>query len=330
MNDLDRAAGIGGSDVPAILGLSPYRDRLDVWLEKTRHPAYRSKPVSPEMRFGTLLEPVLRAAYEEDTGRRVHSPPVQKTHWAADRIRFAHIDGLLEGQGIWEGKCPFQTWRNWGDGPPAYVHAQIQHYMAITEEPYCDVSALAAGLDPIFQTWRIDSDPETQANIEAAVLRFWHEHVLTGEPPDPLPVAIEFPRNKTDLLLVADEEAEAMVARLFNAREQDLKAFEAVEEELKEALQRRIGENYAGMVGNGWRIRYKNNRDSEKVEWKLVATGYRKMLEEVKHRLLTEQPEEVEQALRLLTDTPLDSIVSLYTETRPGQRPFVLERWEPK
>jgi putative phage-type endonuclease len=323
MNDLDRAAGIGGSDVPAILGLSPYRDRTDVWLEKTRHPAYRPKPVTPEMRFGTLLEPVMRAAYEEDTGRRVFSPSdpkQQRTHRAVDGVRFAHIDGLIEGEGIWEGKAPFQTWRNWGDGPPAYVHAQIQHYLDITEEPFCDVSALAAGLDPIFQTWRLDSDPETQANIKTAVLRFWTDHVLTGEPPDPLPVAVEFPRNKTDLMLVADEEAEALVARLFNAREQDLKAFEAVEEELKEALQRRIGENFAGMVGDGWRIRYKNNRDSEKVEWKLVAGTYRKIIEQA----ITAND------LHVLTDTPLDSIVSLYTETRPGQRPFVLERWEPK
>lgn len=298
-------------------------------MEKVRHPEWRPKPQTPEMRFGTLLEPIMRAAYSEDTGKKV-GVPGEKTYWADDKIRYAHIDGLVEGQGIWEGKAPFQTWRNWHAGPPVYVHAQVQHYLDITGEPWCDVSALAAGLDPIFQTWRIHSDPETQENVRVAVLRFWQVNVRGDIPPDRLPVQYEFPRNTSDLMLVADEGAEELVAKLFSARSNKDNE-EEYEAELKEELQRKIG-TAAGMLGNGWRIRYKANRDSEKVDWKLVAGVYRRMLEEALPHLndLVVTDMETAKALRLLTDTPLDSIVSLYTETRPGQRPFVLERWEPK
>lgn len=316
----DRSGGIGGSDVPAILGVSPYASPIDVWMEKVQHPAWRPKDVSPEMRFGTLLEPIMRSAYMEDTGRRVHAPG-DKTYWADDRIRYAHLDGLVESEGIWEGKAPFQTWRNWKDGPPVYVHAQIQHYMDITGEPWCDVSALAAGLDPIFQTYRVDSDPGTQANIRTAVLRFWHEYVETGQPPERLPANLEWPSNAGDLMVVASDEDEALVDRLARIKKQALPGLAAEEEELKEELKRRIGQA-AGMTGSGWRIRWKKNRDSEVTDWKLVAGVYRQMLDVL---LAGTQPTTPE-AEHVLTDGPDPAtIIGLYTEVRPGARPFNLD-----
>lgn len=293
-------------------------------MEKVRHHAYRPKPESPEMRFGKLLEPVMRAAYEEDTGTRVHAPG-DRTYWASDQIRFAHLDGIREGQGIWEGKAPFQTWRNWADGPPAYVLAQVQHYLDISGEPFCDVSALAAGLDPIFQTFRVQADPATQANIATAVLAFWHNHVVTGEPPDVLPVAYEFPRHTNELMLVAGEQDETLARAIFSAKAEAADNTAEVEA-MKDALKRQIG-TAAGMVGDGWRIRYKANRDSDHVEWKLVAQAFRNLLESVHGKLADDDAEE---ALRVLTDNPAETIISLYTTVQPGARPFVLEEWEPK
>jgi putative phage-type endonuclease len=327
MDDFDRAAGIGGSDVPAILGISPYATRTDVWMEKTRHPAWRPKPETPEMRFGKLLEPVMRAAYEEDRGLRVHAPGL-KTYWAEDHLRFAHIDGLVESEGIWEGKAPFQTWRNWADGPPAYVLAQVQHYLDITGEPWADVTALAAGLDPIFQTWRVRAEPETQAHIAKAVVRFWQDYVLPNEPPDVLPAVIEYPRHKSDMVVVADEDDEALVRLIWKLREGN-EGNDAIIDEYRERLKRRIG-TAAGMVGDGWRIRFKANKDSVATDWKLVAAAYRRLLEALNPDELQATTGVAESALRILTDTPLDSIVSLYTTEKPGARPFVLEEVKDK
>lgn len=326
--DIDRATGIGGSDVPAILGISPYATPTDVWLEKVRHPSWRPKEQTPEMRFGKLLEPVMRAAYQEDTGRRVYAPGDGKTYWGPDGIRYAHIDGLVEGEGVWEGKAPFQTYRNWGFGPPAYVLAQVQHYLDITGEPWCDVSALAAGLDPIFQTWRVPAEPETQADIRKAVLRFWEDRVVPKVPPAELPAVVEYPRHAGDIVIVADEGAEQIVRTLFQNREsQHLEAER--EEELKEILKRQIG-LAAGMIGDGWRIRFKANRDSNKTDWKLVAGAWRKQLETIQ-QVLTDAPmvegseQVIADALSVLTTAPPDAILSLYTTLTPGARPFVLE-----
>lgn len=321
----DRTTGIGGSDIAAILGVSPYATITDVWMEKTKHPAWRPKAQTPEMRWGNLLEPVMREEYEVETGRRVFAPG-DKTYISDDGIRYAHLDGLVEGEGIWEGKVPFNTWRNWQDGAPVYVQAQVQHYMDLTGEPWCDVSALLPGAS--FQTFRVQADPETQAHIRIAATRFWHHHVLTGEPPEPLGILIEYPTHKSDLLLVADDEAERLVAQLREARANQ-SGQGLIEEQLKEQLQRMIG-TAAGMTGDGWRIRFKKNRDSEKIAWQHVATAYRKQLDDlalVLERSNGAEPlEAIEDALRLLTDAPsADTLIRLYTTVQPGARPFVLE-----
>lgn len=318
---LARTAGIGGSDVPAILGVSPWATPLDVWLEKTQHPSWRPKEQTEEMRWGNLLEPVMRLAYEQDTNRRVHSPG-QRTYWARsdDPIhRYAHIDGLVEGEGIWEGKFPIRTYGNWKDGVPVYVQAQIQHYMDITGEPWADVSCLLPGAD--FKTFRVPSDPETQANIRAAVRAFWVDNVLARVPPAELPAKVEYPRHAGDLMIVADEEAESLVTRLALARVEGTMS-EARQEKLKEQLRKKIG-TAAGMQGNGWRIRWKANRDSEKTDWKLVAGVWRRQIEAAVDAFAGPGPEE---ALRVLTDEPTpDTVIRLYTTITPGARPFVFE-----
>jgi len=322
-NPDQRTAGIGGSDVSAILGVSPWATPTDVWLEKTRHPSWRRKEQTEEMRWGNLLEPVMRLAYEQDTNRRVHSPG-ERTYWGKETTlipwRYAHIDGLVEGEGIWEGKFPIRTYGNWKDGVPVYVQAQVQWYMDITGEPWCDVSALLPGAD--FRTYRIDSDPETQANIRAAAERFWIENVRAGVPPAELPAKVEYPRHAGDLMIVADDAAEALVTRLALARVEGSMS-EAKQEELKEQLRKMIG-NAAGMQGQGWRIRWKANRDSEKTDWKLVAGVWRREIEAA----IAAGPEE---AYNVLTDSPEpDTVIRLYTTITPGARPFVFEEEKPE
>ena len=58
---LQRRAGLGGSDIGAILGLSPFRTPVDVYLEKTgRAPANEE---TLQMRFGTYAEEFVAQEY---------------------------------------------------------------------------------------------------------------------------------------------------------------------------------------------------------------------------------------------------------------------------
>lgn len=320
MADFDRAAGVGGSDVAPILGISPWRDIIDVWREKTRDPHWRPKPMTEEMRWGLLLEPVMRSEYERRTGLRVVKRDT--TFWAPDGLRYAHLDGLVLGheEGIWEGKVPFNTARDWRDGPPAYVQSQVQHYLEITEEPWCDVSALFPGAD--FQTFRVWADKATQENMRVAVLRFWENHVLPAVPPAPLPVQYRFPTHVSDFTVVASPDDEAMVRQLWGNKS-SAAGYSMADEQIKALLKERIG-TAAGMIGDGWRIRWKKNRDSVEVDWQNYAKSLEAVIDQIR------AAENLEDVAQFLTDYDPHTILSLYTNTKPGQRPFVLEEVKDK
>ena len=70
-----RKQGIGSSDAAAAVGLNPYKSQLELWMEKTGRDAELPKP-DPEdtthpVYWGTLLEPIVAAAYTKQTGRKV-------------------------------------------------------------------------------------------------------------------------------------------------------------------------------------------------------------------------------------------------------------------
>ena len=68
-----RKTGIPASDAAAILGLSPWKSPLDVWLEKTgRAPIQEIAPKREDLFFlGHQLEPAIAAMYSRKTGREL-------------------------------------------------------------------------------------------------------------------------------------------------------------------------------------------------------------------------------------------------------------------
>ncbi len=62
-----RPHGIGGSDIAALLGLSPYKTALQLWAEKVGHPG-ALQPQGIHLRFGQHLEPFVASEYEQATG----------------------------------------------------------------------------------------------------------------------------------------------------------------------------------------------------------------------------------------------------------------------
>ena len=61
-----RRKGIGGSDIAAIAGISPYKTARDVWAEKTGRTS--PQPPTPAMKRGTALEVLAITEYEEAAG----------------------------------------------------------------------------------------------------------------------------------------------------------------------------------------------------------------------------------------------------------------------
>jgi hypothetical protein len=156
-------------------------------MEKVRHPMWSPQKPTTKMRWGTLLEPVLRDEYARLAHVEVSLSPGRIIH--PNGVQFGTPDGLVD-DGLWEGKVS-DVWEDWEGGVPAYYLPQVQQYMAITETPWCDVSVLLPGAD--FRTYRVEAALDYQVELESEVMYFWHHYVLTDKPPDDAPIEIRYP-----------------------------------------------------------------------------------------------------------------------------------------
>lgn len=68
-----RKGGIGSSDAAAAVGLNPYKSPLELWLEKTGRVEVveQREDMEAATYWGTLLEPLVAAAYTAKTGNKV-------------------------------------------------------------------------------------------------------------------------------------------------------------------------------------------------------------------------------------------------------------------
>lgn len=231
----ERRTGIGGSDVAAILGLSPYRSALDVFLNKRGD--LSESPENDAMRWGSILEPVVRQEYSNATGRSVLMPSGMLRHERHQHM-LANLDGFTEDGRIFEAKTA-RSGDGWGEPgsdevPQAYLF-QVQHYMAITAYPVADIAVLIGGSD--FRIYTVEADAELHEMLFDAEADFWRR-VVENQPPEPVSVADAMTlwgkfSNSRSITATADLEHE--VRRLRSIKEL-IAGLEADAEEAKLAI----------------------------------------------------------------------------------------------
>jgi len=251
-----RRTGIGGSDIAAILGLSPWRTPLDVYLDKVDG---REAPETEPMRWGRLLEDVIAREYALRAGVRIQrintiirAPSRDWAIASLDRVvvpagtRARIYKGELRGaEGALECKSVnAYAAGQWGrdddpDAVPIHHAAQCMWYLGVTGLPWCDVAALIGGQRLIIR--RIERDEETIRAMFERAERFWFEHVVPRVPPAPATArdaAALWPADNGEAL-EADEELLAAynAAREAKARMDEAERdYEAAAERIKLAL----------------------------------------------------------------------------------------------
>lgn len=167
-----RNAGIGGSDIGVIMGLSPYKSVLQLWMEKTGQREPDDLSGNNKVRMGKKLEPVLAECFEEDTGlkvRRVGLLQHDDFPWA-----MASIDRMIVGKnelleiktaGAFMGK-------NWqGDEMPDTYYCQIQWYMFVSGCERAHVYCLIGGQEPVYKL--VERNQETINYMLLKAKDFW-------------------------------------------------------------------------------------------------------------------------------------------------------------
>lgn len=180
-----RRQGVGGSDVAAIMGLSPWRTPLQVWLQKTGRDG-GDEPDSEAMYWGRVLEADVARRFAEGHPelmvRNVNATLVSRDspwmHANLDRL-VVTADGspaVLEIKTASAYKAD-----EWEDGVPPYYLTQVMWYLLVTGWHDAFVAVIIGGNRyREYQLIRDDDDVET---VRAAATRFWDDFVKPGVMP---------------------------------------------------------------------------------------------------------------------------------------------------
>jgi putative phage-type endonuclease len=178
----ERRTGIGGSDAAAAVGLSKWKTPLELYMDKRGE---LETAENEPMRWGNLLEPVVRQEYCNRTGRTVIVPPGIIRH---PKVGFALMtpDGIADESRVLQVKTA-RTSDGWGEPgsseiPQEYLF-QTQHEMFVTGLPVADVAVLIGGSD--FRIYVVEADAEFQTLLIDQEAEFW-KRVITEQPPGPV------------------------------------------------------------------------------------------------------------------------------------------------
>lgn len=133
-----RLTGIGSSDLPIILGISPWKTPLELWKDKTGRTPLESAPNFPQQ-HGITLEPMARAAYE--LLNDLDMPPQVFRH-PVHEFMIASLDGWNEKfKRTLEIKCPLGAADHLvakeGKIPEKYEW-QVRHQLFVTDAELAD------------------------------------------------------------------------------------------------------------------------------------------------------------------------------------------------
>jgi putative phage-type endonuclease len=255
-----RRTGIGASESPCLIGVSPFGSPISVWAEKM---GLSIDEPTMAMNVGNFLEDGLARLYAHETKRTVaHFGSIRhpKYPWmicTPDLCVFGERRiAQIKMVGMW-------MVHHWEEGVPDYVEVQVQHEMEVTDADVCDVVALLGGTD--FRIIPIERDRSMGADLVEVCGDFYKRHVLTGEMPEvdgseaaTLALRERFRQRRTTFLPATDE-AEAWGRKWLDADER-MATGSADRELAAQKLKTLIGEN-EGIEGECFRATWKANKN---------------------------------------------------------------------
>ena len=305
----DRTTYIGGADVAAILGLSPwlspfmlYQKKIGAYIEEVT-PAkqkifdrgHRWEPIVVEMLVDELRD---RGHDVEIIARNQRYQDPEYPFLAAEIDLELRVDGE-EVNGEAKTVSPFAV-KAWGDEDsdeiPIYYAAQVMHGLMIKPRRRTVIAALT-GFDDKPRVHWIERDEETIAGIRARELEFW-ERVQTGNAPDPTVIEDVKWLYQRDggKALEADDDLLFLCQELKDAKAR-AKAVDGDVELLSTKLKLRMGSAATLIYRGNPIVTWKNNKDSVKTDWKAAY----------------------------LDLGPTAEHIAKFTSTSPGARPLLLK-----
>lgn len=243
----ERRKGIGGSDIAAIMGLSPFKTAYQVYREKRKEVEdWQGNELTD---WGKRMEPAIRQWYSDKTGRDVRLPDKIMYH-PQHPFMLASLDGFTDDGRVVEIKTA-RSGKDWGEPGtnqiPDYYAVQVHHYMTITGFQVADIPVSIAGSSP--SLYIVEADKEISEMIIEACAKFW-ERVQSGNPPDPVTYAdavARFGKSSSSGAVIASGNTMIDLEELRSVRQQ-MKDLAEREEFLKGNIITFIGESGDSIV----------------------------------------------------------------------------------
>lgn len=243
---------IGASDVPAIMGLSPYGSAYDVWLQKR---GLSTVDENAAMRWGHYHEGSIAAEYQRQfpdvTLETVGTLPHPKYSWlraTVDRL-VTHPDGTVHPLEI--KSTSEYLGKRWGqpgtDEVPDYVTVQTHVQLMVLDLSFAHAAVLVGHSDCRLP-YLIERDRELEQMILDETHDFHQRCVVGGEEPEITgPNSEQHLRRKyqthTDVVRELDGDEAALHAK-YVALYRQIKALEEQEKELKTQVMQLIRGDY--------------------------------------------------------------------------------------
>jgi putative phage-type endonuclease len=179
-----RRKGLGGSDIAAILGVSPWSTPMDVWLDKKG--MLEDHDTGARLR-GRIFEPAIANYFAEQNDLEVSPAGMvegPRPYMFGSPDFWVNKPGEPDFWGL-EIKTSRKT-DGWGpentDQIPVYYATQVHWYMIVTGKSKWDVMVYFVLRDE-FRQYRLHEDKELHQSMMDKASEWWQKHIVEGERP---------------------------------------------------------------------------------------------------------------------------------------------------
>lgn len=289
---------ITSTDIAAILGVSQYASEGDVARHKQGEPDPEPDDAQARrMRLGLAMEDVVAREDEIEHGlrlRHVRRMIISDEYpWAGTSLDFERIGERT----IVEIKT--SSAREWDGSLPERVEAQVRWQMGVAGYPRVHVAALLYGSK--LECFDLEHDEEVFQNL-IIIAEDFRARLAAGGPFNETKDSIRraFRRDDGTEIIAGQDEANA-VGILLDVRRRKAELDEK-DDQIVLAIQQRMG-SASVMVGQGFKITWKQSKPTRKVAWQKVA----------------------DDLLAPLSDEDRDAAIAKQTTEREGSRPFIVK-----
>lgn len=296
-----RTRGIGGSDIGAICGVSPFTSARQIYLSKTGQFPDSMKPneaAQERMHFGHMLEPIVAAEYARRTGANLVSINATLQHkdfeWALANVDRLIVDADGKPIGILECKTTSEynneEWDN-GELLMSYIY-QLNWYMWILDIKQGAFACLVGG-NKFYHYDVFRNDELLNDVIIPAAKSFWYDNVLALKEPEMQHTDTEFANGiyssvvKNSEITMADDVANDLARTVFECKAQ-IKELTKTMEEAQNRIKDRLKDVEIGYTRDfiiKWSPRSQTRVDTDKLK-SCFPEIYNQVLKKIEFRAM--------------------------------------------